>query len=119
MNTVIRIVAALVQDEERRVLLVRKKGTRAFMQPGGKLGHSESQAERASRRSETRATFQQLLLSHRKDADVCSHSALEDLKFSVTSRSVGRYLEVDLIETDESRRQPGEQDWCCFAIHSH
>jgi 8-oxo-dGTP diphosphatase len=42
MNTVIRIVAALVQDEALRVLLVRKKGTRAFMQPGGKLGHSES-----------------------------------------------------------------------------
>jgi 8-oxo-dGTP diphosphatase len=42
MNTVIRIVAALVQDEARRVLLVRKRGTRAFMQPGGKLGHSES-----------------------------------------------------------------------------
>jgi 8-oxo-dGTP pyrophosphatase MutT (NUDIX family) len=39
---VIRIVAALVQDEARRVLLVRKKGTRAFMQPGGKLRDSES-----------------------------------------------------------------------------
>lgn len=38
---VIRIVAALVQDEARRVLLVRKKGTRAFMQPGGKLQDSE------------------------------------------------------------------------------
>lgn len=42
MSTVIRIVAALVQDESRCVLLVRKKGTRAFMQPGGKLRHSES-----------------------------------------------------------------------------
>ncbi len=40
--TVIRIVAALVQDEACRVLLVRKKGTRAFMQPGGKLRDSES-----------------------------------------------------------------------------
>jgi 8-oxo-dGTP diphosphatase len=37
----IRIVAALVQDDARRVLLVRKKGTRAFMQPGGKLQDSE------------------------------------------------------------------------------
>jgi 8-oxo-dGTP diphosphatase len=42
MQTVIRIVAALVQDESRRVLLVRKKGTLAFMQPGGKLEYSES-----------------------------------------------------------------------------
>jgi len=39
---VIHIVAALVQDEARRVLLVRKKGTRAFMQPGGKLQRAES-----------------------------------------------------------------------------
>jgi uncharacterized protein (TIGR00730 family) len=33
----IRIVAALVQNEAGHVLLVRKRGTRAFMQPGGKL----------------------------------------------------------------------------------
>lgn len=39
---VIRIVAALVQDEAFRVLLVRKRGTRAFMQPGGKVLDSES-----------------------------------------------------------------------------
>src|SRR5271154_5196044 len=37
----IRIVAALVQDEAGRVLLVRKRGTRAFMQPSGKLQDSE------------------------------------------------------------------------------
>jgi uncharacterized protein (TIGR00730 family) len=41
-RAVIQIVAALVQDEARRVLLVRKRGTRAFMQPGGKLRDSES-----------------------------------------------------------------------------
>jgi hypothetical protein len=38
----IRIVAALIQDRDGRVLLVRKKGTKAFMQPGGKLLDSES-----------------------------------------------------------------------------
>jgi 8-oxo-dGTP diphosphatase len=37
------IVAALVQDDAGRVLLVRKRGTRAFMQPGGKLQDSESE----------------------------------------------------------------------------
>jgi 8-oxo-dGTP pyrophosphatase MutT (NUDIX family) len=41
-RTPIRIVAALVQDGAGRVLLVRKKGTLAFMQPGGKLRDSES-----------------------------------------------------------------------------
>jgi 8-oxo-dGTP diphosphatase len=38
----IPIVAALVCDDRGRVLLVRKRGTRAFMQPGGKLQASES-----------------------------------------------------------------------------
>jgi len=33
---VIEVVAALVRDDAGRVLLVRKRGTVAFMQPGGK-----------------------------------------------------------------------------------
>jgi 8-oxo-dGTP diphosphatase len=37
----IRIVAALVRDEAGRVLLVRKRGTQAFMQPGGKRDAGE------------------------------------------------------------------------------
>ena len=36
MSEPIRIVAALIRDEAGRVLLVRKRGTTAFMQPGGK-----------------------------------------------------------------------------------
>jgi 8-oxo-dGTP pyrophosphatase MutT (NUDIX family) len=38
---VIRIAAAVVVDGEGRTLLVRKRGTSAFMQPGGKLGPGE------------------------------------------------------------------------------
>jgi 8-oxo-dGTP diphosphatase len=45
----IRIVAALVQDEAGHVLLVRKRGTRAFMQPGGKLQDSESHLDALER----------------------------------------------------------------------
>jgi 8-oxo-dGTP diphosphatase len=37
----IKIVAALIHDETGRVLLVRKRGTRAFMQPGGKRDAGE------------------------------------------------------------------------------
>ena len=37
----IRIVAALIRDEAGRVLLVRKRGTVAFMQPGGKRDPGE------------------------------------------------------------------------------
>jgi 8-oxo-dGTP diphosphatase len=32
----IKVVAALIRDDAGRVLLVRKRGTTAFMQPGGK-----------------------------------------------------------------------------------
>ena len=42
MSAVIRIVAAVAIDEAGRVLLVRKRGTTAFMQPGGKSEAGET-----------------------------------------------------------------------------
>lgn len=39
---IISIVAALIRDEAGRLLLVRKRGTVAFMQPGGKRDAGES-----------------------------------------------------------------------------
>lgn len=36
MTKVIRIVAAVIRNDAGQVLLVRKRGTQAFMQPGGK-----------------------------------------------------------------------------------
>ena len=39
---VISVVAALIRDNDGRVLLVRKRGTAAFMQPGGKRDAGES-----------------------------------------------------------------------------
>ena len=41
MSAPISIVAALIRDEAGRVLLVRKRGTQAFMQPGGKRDAGE------------------------------------------------------------------------------
>ena len=38
----ISVVAALIRDDGGRVLLVRKRGTAAFMQPGGKRDAGES-----------------------------------------------------------------------------
>ena len=38
----ISVVAALIRDDAGRVLLVRKRGTAAFMQPGGKRDAGES-----------------------------------------------------------------------------
>jgi 8-oxo-dGTP diphosphatase len=38
---IISVVAALIRDQAGRVLLVRKRGTPAFMQPGGKRDAGE------------------------------------------------------------------------------
>ena len=46
---VISIVAALIRDAAGRVLLVRKRGTVAFMQPGGKRDHGEDDATALAR----------------------------------------------------------------------
>jgi 8-oxo-dGTP diphosphatase len=46
---VISVVAALIRDEDGRVLLVRKRGTAAFMQPGGKRDAGESDVAALSR----------------------------------------------------------------------
>jgi 8-oxo-dGTP diphosphatase len=41
-DNVISVVAALIRDRAGRVLLVRKRGTAVFMQPGGKRDAGES-----------------------------------------------------------------------------
>jgi 8-oxo-dGTP diphosphatase len=45
----IKIVTALIRDEAGRVLLVRKRGTAAFMQPGGKREADEDDLTALSR----------------------------------------------------------------------
>ena len=46
---VISVVAALIRDNDGRVLLVRKRGTTAFMQPGGKRDPGEDDIAALSR----------------------------------------------------------------------
>jgi len=46
---VIEIVTALVRDRHRHVLLVRKRGTESFMQPGGKREPGESDLDALAR----------------------------------------------------------------------
>jgi len=48
-DKIISVVAALIRDSTGRVLLVRKRGTSAFMQPGGKLNIGESDVAALSR----------------------------------------------------------------------
>ena len=45
----IQIVAALITDIEGQILLVRKRGTRYFMQPGGKAEPDETAEETLAR----------------------------------------------------------------------
>ncbi len=45
----IKVVAALISDDAGRVLLVRKRGTAAFMQPGGKRDRGEDDIAALSR----------------------------------------------------------------------
>jgi 8-oxo-dGTP diphosphatase len=40
-DNIIRVVAALIRDDAGRMLVVRKRGTKAFMQPGGKRDAGE------------------------------------------------------------------------------
>ena len=49
MNGTIEIVAALIRDSAGRVLLVRKRGTTAFMQPGGKRDAGEDDVSALAR----------------------------------------------------------------------
>src|SRR5215475_5090390 len=49
MSVPIRIAAAVIRDPHGRVLLVRKRGTAAFMQPGGKRAIGESDVAALSR----------------------------------------------------------------------
>jgi 8-oxo-dGTP diphosphatase len=48
----IKVVAALIRDDAGRVLLVRKRGTAAFMQPGGKRDVGENDIAALSREVE-------------------------------------------------------------------
>jgi 8-oxo-dGTP pyrophosphatase MutT (NUDIX family) len=49
MGGTIRIAAALIDDGEGRVFLVRKRGTAAFMQAGGKIDPGETPFEALAR----------------------------------------------------------------------
>ena len=48
-NATIRIAAAVIINEEGRTLLVRKRGTKIFIQPGGKIEKGESPQETLAR----------------------------------------------------------------------
>ena len=49
MSTTLRIAAAVLIDSSGQTLLVRKRGTQAFMQPGGKIDAGEQPVQALAR----------------------------------------------------------------------
>ena len=48
-STPIRIAAAIIADQDGRILLVKKRDTKFFMQPGGKLHQGETAPDALAR----------------------------------------------------------------------
>src|SRR5438045_9122122 len=49
VSTPIRIAAAIIADQDGRIVLVKKRDTKFFMQPGGKLHHGETAPDALAR----------------------------------------------------------------------
>jgi 8-oxo-dGTP diphosphatase len=62
-NSIIRIAAALIRNEAGHILVVRKRGTSFFMQPGGKIEPKETPRMALSRelREELRLSIDEAL----------------------------------------------------------
>lgn len=106
----IRIAAALVTGRDGRVLLVRKRGTAVFMQPGGKIEPGEAPVE-ALRRE----LFEELGLV------VSPSSPVAIGRFTaVAANEPGRMIDADVfrlpvVQTPEPRAEIEEAVWVTLA----
>jgi len=82
----IEVVAALIRDDAGRVLLVRKRGTNAFMQPGGKRDPGED------------------------DVAALTREIAEELGCSVQHDTIRRLGEFDAVAANE----PGHRVRACL-----
>lgn len=107
---VITVVAALVTDAASRLLLVRKRGTDRFMQPGGKPEAGEGLREALAR---------ELLEEVRLDVDP---AALEDLgRFETDAANepghalVAHVFRLTVAGPVEAAAEIAELRWCTVA----
>jgi 8-oxo-dGTP diphosphatase len=87
----IEIVAALIRDSDGKALLVRKRGTRAFMQPGGKRDPGESDLAALAREIREELTCEVLTDSVRRLGEFVCPAANEpgrDVKATVYAVNV-------------------------------
>jgi 8-oxo-dGTP diphosphatase len=86
----IRIAAALITDNRGRVLLVRKHGTAAFMQPGGKIEPGEEALDALRRELQ-------------EEIGVASPSAERIGRFTaVAANEPDRHVDADLFKVELS-----------------
>jgi 8-oxo-dGTP diphosphatase len=92
----IRVSAAVIRDDAGRLLLVRKSGTTAFMQPGGKPEPGETPAETLAREL------------HEELGVVVAASALRPLGeyAAAAANEPGFVVVADVFEADLGGQQP-------------
>ena len=102
LNTVIRVVAAVIVDDDGRMLLVRKRGTEMFMQPGGKCEPGETWAAALVRElseelgmTTDSATFEYLGLFHSTAANEKGHTLEAEMFRVPASADVAPLAEID------------------------
>ena len=97
MTKTIRIAAALIDDGEGRVFLVRKRGTAAFMQPGGKIDPGETAFQALARELTEELRFTPTEAEARYVFDAIKHA--KPLRID---RSLGFLIEFVQVGVDEA-----------------
>lgn len=101
-SPIIRVVAAVIVDDDGRMLLVRKRGTEMFMQPGGKCEPGETWAAALVRElseelgmTTDAATFEYLGLFHSTAANEAGHTLEAEMFRVPASADVAPLAEID------------------------
>lgn len=111
---VIRVAAAVIVDDDGRLLLVRKRGTSTFMQPGGKLEPGETPAQALARELEEEVGvtvdsngFEYLGRFATDAANEVGHALDAEMFFVRVSGPVAAAAEIDEVAWVHPSEMPG------------